>query len=339
MAYALNVSTSSPVPRSFGREASEPSRSSIGSGGTVQHNRLRSISTSSLSSVGSYFLPSFRSRQPDKSSTPPRSASSINFNKIRDRYSVSSRHSSLTSTIGSRFRSESFSARDSNDFRLGGVAESEAEPSRKSEDFDSISEGVSDASEHIDDSESTLQFPIQSPVPKPASPPRRTKSTDQPVFRRWTSKLRRKRRDIPQALSRREERWTLDDFDGAKLKPASPRRSAHKKSDSSNSSLRFVTAMKSATATIASASIAAISRHSDKWRQRQSSLISDREPRPSVDSTRSARSVIDEAAKQRSRKRREKLEELIRTEESYVADIKALSDVRGLLRNVIPSAN
>jgi hypothetical protein len=37
---------------------------------------------------------------------------------------------------------------------------------------------------------------------------------------------------------------------------------------------------------------------------------------------------MDEGARQRARKRREKLEELIRTEESYVADVKALSNVQ-----------
>lgn len=36
---------------------------------------------------------------------------------------------------------------------------------------------------------------------------------------------------------------------------------------------------------------------------------------------------MDEAAKQRSKKRRDKLEELIRSEESYVADLKALLNV------------
>jgi hypothetical protein len=37
--------------------------------------------------------------------------------------------------------------------------------------------------------------------------------------------------------------------------------------------------------------------------------------------------MLDDAAKQRSRKRRAKLEELIRTEENYVADLKSLSNV------------
>jgi hypothetical protein len=51
--------------------------------------------------------------------------------------------------------------------------------------------------------------------------------------------------------------------------------------------------------------------------------MSGSDPRPSIDTQ---RSVLDEASKLRSRKRREKLEELIRTEESYVADLRALSN-------------
>ena len=151
-------------------------------------------------------------------------------------------------------------------------------------------------------------------------------------FKRWVSKLRRKKHKVPPHVSLRTERWTLDDFDRAPLPlpPLSPRRNrqvgGHHKSDSQNSSLRFITSIRSATATVASASIATISRRASKWRRghQRSSVVSASDPRPSVDS---ARSIVDEAAKQRSRKRREKLEELIRTEESYVADVKALSNV------------
>ncbi|GIZ42666.1 hypothetical protein CKM354_000592500 [Cercospora kikuchii] len=150
-------------------------------------------------------------------------------------------------------------------------------------------------------------------------------------FKRWVSKLRRKKHKVPPHVSLRTERWTLDDFDRAPLPlpPLSPRRNrqvgGHHKSDSQNSSLRFITSIRSATATVASASIATISRRASKWRRghQRSSVVSASDPRPSVDS---ARSIVDEAAKQRSRKRREKLEELIRTEESYVADVKALSN-------------
>ncbi|KAK4900144.1 hypothetical protein LTR28_001451, partial [Elasticomyces elasticus] len=51
------------------------------------------------------------------------------------------------------------------------------------------------------------------------------------------------------------------------------------------------------------------------------------EPRTSIDSNAPSLSPwLDEAARQRSRKRREKIEELIRTEENYVADLKALTN-------------
>jgi len=40
--------------------------------------------------------------------------------------------------------------------------------------------------------------------------------------------------------------------------------------------------------------------------------------------------VLDDAARKRSYKRREKVEELIKTEEGYVADLKALSNVRSI---------
>jgi len=68
--------------------------------------------------------------------------------------------------------------------------------------------------------------------------------------------------------------------------------------------------------------------------QQHSSVLSGSEPRPSVDTQ---RSVIDEAARLRSRKRREKLEEFIRTEESYVADLKALSNVCALVTVLVDS--
>jgi len=124
----------------------------------------------------------------------------------------------------------------------------------------------------------------------------------------------------------RSQRWTLDDFERKVASPTKRRPARHEKSSSYASSTGFVTAVRSATATIASASVATISRRNSRLRraQQHSSVLSGSDPRPSVDTQ---RSIIDEAARQRSRKRREKLEELIRTEESYVADLKALSNV------------
>jgi hypothetical protein len=142
-------------------------------------------------------------------------------------------------------------------------------------------------------------------------------------FQRWVSTLRRRKRQqtVPLVTSR-SERWCLDDFDPAVLPPRSP----HARSDSGTSSIGIIAGVKSATVTLASVSIAPLSRRASKWRRthNRSSILSASDPRPSVDTQ---RSILDEAGKLRSRKRREKLEELIRTEESYVADLKALSNV------------
>jgi hypothetical protein len=147
-------------------------------------------------------------------------------------------------------------------------------------------------------------------------------------FQRWVSTLRRRKRQqtVPLLVTPRNDRWSLDDFDHTPLQP----RCSHVRSDSGTSSMGFIAGVKSATVTLAS--IAPLSRRASKWRRthNRSSIMSGSDPRPSVDTQ---RSILDEAGKLRSRKRREKLEELIRTEESYVADLKALSNVC-----IIPSA-
>ncbi|KAI7022468.1 hypothetical protein KC355_g2064 [Hortaea werneckii] len=144
-------------------------------------------------------------------------------------------------------------------------------------------------------------------------------------FRRWVSTLRKKKAQKPVHVTPRDQRWTLDDFE-ANTSPSQKhyRPSQHRKQGSYSSSVAFVTAVRSATATLASASVATVSRRNSKWRRVQrSSLLSGSEARPSIETQ---RSVMDDAAKVRSRKRRERIEELIRTEEGYVADLKALSN-------------
>jgi hypothetical protein len=162
------------------------------------------------------------------------------------------------------------------------------------------------------------------PSSEPSSPTKSVKP-----FRRWMSTLRRRRAGnlTPPSVTRRSSRWTLDNFDvHTSLPPSQHRPTGHRKSDSWTSSLGFVAGMKSATATLASVSIAPLSRRASKWRRghNRSSIVSGSDPRPSVDTQ---RSILDEASRLRSKKRREKVEELIRTEESYIADLKALSNV------------
>lgn len=153
---------------------------------------------------------------------------------------------------------------------------------------------------------------------------------DQPMpFRRWLSTLRRRKQKPPQVATPCRSRQPLDDFDAVETTAACfPARKSHEKSPSWTSSSGIIATMRSATVTVASASIAPLSRHTSwrRFRQIQSSIVSGSDARPSIDSQ---RQVLDQAARQRSRKRRDKIEELIRSEESYVADIKALCNVSG----------
>jgi hypothetical protein len=108
------------------------------------------------------------------------------------------------------------------------------------------------------------------------------------------------------------------------------RRSAHKKS-SSGSSSGFVTAVKSASVSLASISIAPRSRRTGVSSRHQRTDRSSKDSnvgRLSEDSSYIARGiVIDQAVGNRLLQRRRVLEEIISTEESYVADVKFLMNV------------
>jgi hypothetical protein len=106
------------------------------------------------------------------------------------------------------------------------------------------------------------------------------------------------------------------------------RNSSHKKS-SSGSSFGFVTAVKSASISLASFSVAPRSRRTGiSSRQQQRTDLSSKTSnrgRLSEDSSYISRGlVIDQAVTNRLLQRRRILEELITTEESYVADVKFL---------------
>lgn len=97
----------------------------------------------------------------------------------------------------------------------------------------------------------------------------------------------------------------------------------------SGSSLGFVTAVKSASISLASFSIATRSRNlgrSSKYQKTdRSSRTSNVGPRTSEDSSYIARSIVNDAAvTNRSIRRRRVLEEIISTEEGYVGDIRFL---------------
>lgn len=296
--------------------------SSASSAATVQHHKVRSFSTNSLSSVGSYL-----SRRYHGDATP-RSSSALNLTLSlgNRRWSGSSAQAvdqpSETSGAGGEYKR----------LRLVDVAES-AEESQPETDEETWwedgpleaddharlpdSEAGTDCLESVEELEETdMSAASSSPVPK--------------AFHRWVSTLRKKKARKPMPLTPRTQRWTMDDFDTKRPSPVKQQRPTHHhKQASYGSSIAFVTAVRSTTATIASASVATVSRRNSKWRRNQeSSLMSGSDPRPSMETQ---RSIMDEAARARSRKRRDKVEELIRTEEGYVADLKALSNVPDLV--------
>ncbi|MCJ1280970.1 hypothetical protein MMC26_000288 [Xylographa opegraphella] len=153
-------------------------------------------------------------------------------------------------------------------------------------------------------------------------------------FRRWMSTLHRKSLNRQQTLRSREHRWSLDDFD--ELLPSdtvllqSPTSRRHKKSSSWASS-GFVTAVKSASMSLATISVAPQSRKAHRSNLLRSSNRSSRFSRsfnrPSMEESSASSTVIDEAAQLRAHKRRKILEELVESEEGYVADLKVLVNV------------
>ena len=154
-------------------------------------------------------------------------------------------------------------------------------------------------------------------------------------FRRWMSTIHRKGLHRPRTLREREERWSLDDFDEDPAKRTvllqSPTHRRHKKSSSWASS-GILTAVKSASMSLATLSVAPnsrLARGSSLMRSsNRSSRLSHSFGRPSVDEVSISLPLIDEASRERAIKRRMTLEELVSTEESYVADLKVLVNVR-----------
>ena len=151
--------------------------------------------------------------------------------------------------------------------------------------------------------------------------------TDRP-FNKWMRNLQRRGTQRRQTVS--------CDVDGSTLErelfesPATRRKSHHKKS-SSGSSLGFVTAVKSASISLASFSGAPRSRRtgvSSLHHRTDRSSKASNVGRLSEDSSYVARStIIDQAVTNRLLQRRRVLEELITTEESYVANVKFLMNV------------
>ena len=155
-------------------------------------------------------------------------------------------------------------------------------------------------------------------------------------FRRWVSIIRRRNVSRRQVLGSNHQRFALDDFETGFFTPSALLRSdPHRKSSSSG----FITAMKSVTASLITSSVAPQSRvaccSSMIRPSNGSSGISTRFNRSSLDYRHLQVDIIDEDAKQRALQRREIIDEIISSEENYVADLKVLVNVSSIHLNVL----
>lgn len=176
------------------------------------------------------------------------------------------------------------------------------------------------------------RFVLEDIIPDDNASATRPHLESKPPFERWMKTLNKRatlrRRGVSQShtlgiAALDPELYSLPGLDGA--------RSGHRKSNS-GSSLGFVTAMKSASVSLASMSIAPrsrkLTRTSKYTKTDRSSRASNIGPRTSEDSTFTARGIVnDTAVTNRAIRRRHVLEEIIKTEEGYCGDIKFLMTV------------
>ena len=158
--------------------------------------------------------------------------------------------------------------------------------------------------------------------------------TERP-FNKWV-------RDIQKRAGQRRKTVSCD-FNGSALEqelfdsPTTQPRGRHKKS-SSGSSFGFVTAVKSATVSLASLSVAPRSKRtgmSSRHHKTDRSSKASNAGRLSEDSSYIARGAIDQVVLNRLLQRRRVIEEIINTEESYVGDVKFLMNVSQLRSDLL----
>lgn len=138
------------------------------------------------------------------------------------------------------------------------------------------------------------------------------------------------------SLTVRKERWVLDDFDEARSiglnVPQNRRLKGHQKASSwSSSGLR--SAIKSATVRLQSATNrphSPIFSRARLMKSNRGSRVSNAASRVSIDADQVAARAAEHAARDRAVQRRRVVEELVSSEESYVADLKVLLHVGGL---------
>lgn len=153
--------------------------------------------------------------------------------------------------------------------------------------------------------------------------------TEPQPFRRWMSTLRRRH------LHRRKKQELsfdgTEDILAVRLPLPTTTDSTRRISESMTSSIGFVTTVKTTSITVASTSIAPTSERDPHNKVRLGNRSGNTDARRSMESHRGGLGpVIDESAWLRSLQRRKVVEELIASEESYIADLKVLINVSRL---------
>jgi hypothetical protein len=345
MAYVLSLMPQSPLGTPYDQRSYERSWSSLGSTGTVHHRRSRQLSVGSLASAASLCGPSWRS--PSNNGTPLRSTSYSDFGNGTYPAAL---HRPTTSTNISRPVSVPPAVPQLVPLATPLPSPTESEPlpgtlafKNEYSGLDLVDEERGDweedhallGSDIYDSSAPNIELPVADQDAVTSS-----RSVQEP-FSRWMNTLRLKKASYKTRIRPKLDTLFLQTSDQSVVNSPEPSVRGHRKSGSWASSANFVTAVKSATITVASASIAPLSRSASKRSghrrlYRGSSGLFESEPRFSTDSGCPSLSlIIDDAARQRTRKRREKIEELIKTEESYLSDLKALSNVSLLCGDAI----
>ncbi|KAF7503112.1 hypothetical protein GJ744_004321 [Endocarpon pusillum] len=154
-------------------------------------------------------------------------------------------------------------------------------------------------------------------------------------FRQWASTFRRKR-DTCGEIDKHQVIETGSRTDTPSALQVSPLRHRWHRKRTSNASSRFVATIKTASVSNDSTSLFPRSHRYSRVSDTRANRSSD--PRSSVESQRpSSISSSDDGALRRSIKRRQVLQELLSSEESYVADLKALHNLFSTLLASIPT--
>ncbi|KAF2100309.1 hypothetical protein NA57DRAFT_35935 [Rhizodiscina lignyota] len=350
MAFVLSLQPQSPLKRSFSdtpytRSCSPLSISS--SCGTVRRNASRNLSAGSLASISPH-----RNRQwrIQNENAPPQTSPPQSFKFEADPKSNVPSRASSGQVSREPFPTEDIAApprsgcpRDSgfvqDDTEQADLQINNCLNAPEITIQDTVGPEPTDATDRSSqiDIDTAQQGAKQDDLLKPEATVRGTDGNSMPPFRRWVTTLRRKNLQRRKGLIPREERWPLDDSssDLTNTNCNPPRISTdtakHTKSLSHSSSMGFITAVKTASVTLASVSIGPFrSRASHLRGGFRSSGTS--EIRRSMDSNiTSLTPIIDEATWLRSLQRRKVLEELISTEESYLTDMRAFVNVYSTL--------